>query len=502
MTAIKTRAPGNYASNFVSVKDFGAVGDGVADDTAAYLAANAAASTSIYVPEGEYLCSTLAPTNITKNIIGPGRTIFGGDYLPHPVRNFSSASTLPTSWSTVGNPALAMSGSQVGKNGIALQTYVYGTNTAGLEPTGYHNRQDLASINLNGVFSSGYNHSTTDTEGRTGVPNLSSYAVHAGKGDYFNFLAGGYINNPDPGRNSHWLADPALTVLAGGLSTVTPSGNLALIELTAEDGGHAITGSGATFHLYRTAAIPSPNTKQYVWQGITANSRGAVALDSLFQGTGLSRIGLDFSNTTFTDNNTAIALKRGQAVNFNSVNTDPIGVSLGTTPGTTSLYMSESDVSLIAKVDGQTALSIGQSIVSSSGSGTRDISVTTTDTSGAAIARLKTEYTGSGGTNASVSLYAGEGYTILNTTTNSPLLIATNNSEKVRVTPGGQLLIGTFTDGASKLVVNDNSIQINTAKTPASATDTGTTGQIAWDANYVYVCTATNTWKRTAIATW
>jgi hypothetical protein len=26
--------------------------------------------------------------------------------------------------------------------------------------------------------------------------------------------------------------------------------------------------------------------------------------------------------------------------------------------------------------------------------------------------------------------------------------------------------------------------------------DTGTTGQISYDANYVYICTATNTWKR------
>jgi hypothetical protein len=28
---------------------------------------------------------------------------------------------------------------------------------------------------------------------------------------------------------------------------------------------------------------------------------------------------------------------------------------------------------------------------------------------------------------------------------------------------------------------------------------TGTVGQICWDANYIYVCTATNTWKRTAL---
>lgn len=37
---------------------------------------------------------------------------------------------------------------------------------------------------------------------------------------------------------------------------------------------------------------------------------------------------------------------------------------------------------------------------------------------------------------------------------------------------------------------------------PASASATGLTGEIAWDSGYVYVCVATNTWKRAAIATW
>lgn len=38
--------------------------------------------------------------------------------------------------------------------------------------------------------------------------------------------------------------------------------------------------------------------------------------------------------------------------------------------------------------------------------------------------------------------------------------------------------------------------------TPANATATGTTGQIAWDANYIYICVSTNVWKRTPISTW
>lgn len=40
------------------------------------------------------------------------------------------------------------------------------------------------------------------------------------------------------------------------------------------------------------------------------------------------------------------------------------------------------------------------------------------------------------------------------------------------------------------------------SSTPASATATGTTGEVRIDANYIYVCTGTNTWKRAAIATW
>jgi hypothetical protein len=61
--------------------------------------------------------------------------------------------------------------------------------------------------------------------------------------------------------------------------------------------------------------------------------------------------------------------------------------------------------------------------------------------------------------------------------------------------------IGTATP-AVKFDVNSDSIRVRTAKTPASATDTGVAGQIAWDANFIYICTATDTWKRVAIATW
>ena len=40
------------------------------------------------------------------------------------------------------------------------------------------------------------------------------------------------------------------------------------------------------------------------------------------------------------------------------------------------------------------------------------------------------------------------------------------------------------------------------ATAPSSASDTGTKGEVRFDSSYIYVCTATDTWKRVAIATW
>lgn len=55
---------------------------------------------------------------------------------------------------------------------------------------------------------------------------------------------------------------------------------------------------------------------------------------------------------------------------------------------------------------------------------------------------------------------------------------------------------------ATSLSLNHDNIIIQTSKTPASASATGTQGMIAWDTDYLYVCVATDTWKRVAIATW
>lgn len=58
---------------------------------------------------------------------------------------------------------------------------------------------------------------------------------------------------------------------------------------------------------------------------------------------------------------------------------------------------------------------------------------------------------------------------------------------------------GTFTVGVTTSVPN---LIVSTGTAPATATSTGTKGQIAYDSGYVYVCVATNSWKRSALAAW
>lgn len=46
------------------------------------------------------------------------------------------------------------------------------------------------------------------------------------------------------------------------------------------------------------------------------------------------------------------------------------------------------------------------------------------------------------------------------------------------------------------------SVTLIATQTPATAGAAGVTGTIAYDANYIYICTATNTWRRVAHASW
>lgn len=98
-----------------------------------------------------------------------------------------------------------------------------------------------------------------------------------------------------------------------------------------------------------------------------------------------------------------------------------------------------------------------------------------------------------------------------------PAEIAANTKGNLNLSniPFGTILINRGLENQQWMYMQSGSLGTNTGKfyrldnraavslgTPASATATGTFGEIRYDANYMYLCTATNTWKRSAIATW
>jgi len=67
--------------------------------------------------------------------------------------------------------------------------------------------------------------------------------------------------------------------------------------------------------------------------------------------------------------------------------------------------------------------------------------------------------------------------------------------------PGDFVFRNTGSGRDYPLIINGNGIVIP-SEPPDSATASGQPGQISWDSNYLYVCTAKNKWKRSTLADW
>jgi len=71
------------------------------------------------------------------------------------------------------------------------------------------------------------------------------------------------------------------------------------------------------------------------------------------------------------------------------------------------------------------------------------------------------------------------------------------------ITLDGGTFEGTDNFDNSDLSVTSTDLDnVTMVATPLTSNSPGETGQIAYDNNYVYICIATNTWKRSALASW
>lgn len=108
----------------------------------------------------------------------------------------------------------------------------------------------------------------------------------------------------------------------------------------------------------------------------------------------------------------------------------------------------------------------------------------------------------SGGLTMSSPITLGNAYTL---TAAANQVVGTASGPRLQAATGSNA--GLAVGGTDRLTVSATLATlsvplISPTSTPASATAAGTAGQWSWDTSYIYICTAANTWRRVAHATW
>lgn len=325
-------------------------------------------------------------------------------------------------------------------------------------------------------------------------------------------------------------ASPYASVISTGIALpatnrlhmdgIAGSGDTYLVEssanvLDAYAGGNktlSLNASGAAVvgYLTTTTAITAGGTIQsYVPAGGAKLRFGslnyAISLEQMGD-TGLLRVRRDDGATTPIADFTNGYLALGSGIDFVAAATSKVRLD-GNTSGDTYIVESSADtLRFYAGGINQLQLAAGGVTLGLDGSYSHVLNgtfgqTTRNNTTAFNITGATTGWSGYRVANTSGALFMGVASSAgtlftgssayssaLGTEGNYPLDFATNSTVRVSISGAGNV---TF-NGEVRLAT----------KTPASASATGTTGTVAWDANYLYVCTATDTWKRAALATW
>lgn len=95
----------------------------------------------------------------------------------------------------------------------------------------------------------------------------------------------------------------------------------------------------------------------------------------------------------------------------------------------------------------------------------------------------------------------GEWNMKINNTSTWMLRDVTNAKDRFVIDTAGRVGIGISTPTAM-VDINADRIRLRTSRTIPHSTDSGNTGDLCWDSNYLYICTSTNLWRRANLSLW
>jgi hypothetical protein len=341
----------------ISVKDFGAVGDGVADDTTAVTNVQAATSRA-YLPPGTY-STTLAQNAIRGKFWGTGQVKDLAGNLRAPF--MAAPNAPPSSTGSEGSILTAFNG-DLTKCQFPVEHSITGATTAGQPTTGYLYTPEIYPHYTYLFNTSGWNQNTNSNVGRTAVCAYRTKVDNYGQGDAMAYNATAFVTGTKAG-STDFLANPAAVLFAGDLNAGADGVYLNPYETIASDSGYDVGCFGIVNNFNRTNAT---GAKSAVWGGYRAQNIGAASCDAMFSATGKWVTGLDFSMATldFGASLAAVSLKAGQRIYFN--NTALASGTLDANYRTTVFnndYIHYSGSSIIIVAGNSPSLQIGPTVV-------------------------------------------------------------------------------------------------------------------------------------------
>jgi hypothetical protein len=351
-----SRTVDSRLKDVLSIKDFGAVGDGVTDDTAAFNAVEALPGTApIFMPAGQYATTKGFYDLLNKKYEGPGQARLGG-YYQAPERSFI----------TTPQPIPSTDRTQIFNNGFpkaSRASYMFvgsGANPSPL-PTIYTNFAEWSQDIIIHDFAAGFNTDPGDHQlGRSGAFVNVMRLYHGGQGDLVarNFYGEVYSNRSGA---THFLANPALIVEGGNLGVSGPSGAGCYLnhsEYIFSDNGQPVACIDRVRNYIRTN---NGNALSQVWIHDRPQSGGSQPIDAFYTPAGTGRRGFDVTPADFGADKAAICLKSGDRIYFNSsAAPDPLGATwFATSLGDT--YANFGGGSLNFTVGGNSTLAVSAS---------------------------------------------------------------------------------------------------------------------------------------------